>query len=199
MTTRRRHVPMAVGLLGIVVGMGGLSFAAVPLYEIFCRVTGYGGTTQRAEAAPVPDGAIDRFVTIRFDANVGGTMPWHFKPEQREIRVRVGEQAIAFYEARNPTARPVKGSATFNVTPDKAGIYFAKVDCFCFTEQVLAAGESVRMPVAFFVEPTIMQDRGMNDVTTITLSYTFFEHKMDAGELKKYQTSQAGPAVGRVN
>lgn len=199
MAARRQDRNIALALVGVVFGMGGLAYASVPLYQLFCQVTGYGGTTQRADAAPVPADAIDRFITIRFDANVGGTMPWHFKPVQREMRVRVGEQAIAFYEATNPTARPIKGSATFNVTPDKAGIYFAKVDCFCFTEQVLAAGESVRMPVTFFVEPSVMQDRGMNDVTSITLSYTFFEHKMDAGELKKYQTSQAGPAVGRVN
>ena len=120
-------------------------------------------------------------------------------PTSAELRVRVGEQAIAFYEATNPTARTVKGSATFNVTPAKAGIYFAKVDCFCFTEQVLAPGESVRMPVAFFVDPSIMQDRGMNDVTNITLSYTFFEQKTGTGEGRKTQTSQAGPAGGRVN
>ncbi|MEX2641899.1 MAG: cytochrome c oxidase assembly protein [Acetobacterales bacterium] len=169
---RRRNVRLMAGLAGIVLGMTAMSFAAVPLYDLFCRVTGYGGTTQRAEGPAVRIG--DRRVKVQFDARVNAGMPWQFRPMQREITLRVGEQGMAFYEAVNRTAGPVTGISTFNVTPAKAGQYFNKIDCFCFTEQTLAPGQRVEMPVVFFVDPALADDPATRDVKTITLSYTFF-------------------------
>ena len=157
----------------VFIGMVGMAYAAVPLYNIFCRVTGYGGTTQVAEAAP--DEILERTMEIRFDANVERDMPWNFKPVQNTMSVRVGETAIAFYEATNNADHPVMGTASFNVSPDKAGGYFSKIECFCFTEQVLAPGESIKMPVTFFVDPDLAEDEFLDNVKTITLSYTFFE------------------------
>ena len=155
----------------------GPSFAAVPLYEFFCRVTGYGGTTQVADAAP--DRVLDRRMTVRFNADVGKAMPWHFAAAQDKVDIRVGEQALAFYRAKNPSDRTITGTATFNVTPAKAGQYFNKVECFCFTEQQLKAGGEIDMPVTFFIDPAIADDPNLNEVTTITLSYTFFETEPD--------------------
>ncbi|MSO65575.1 MAG: cytochrome c oxidase assembly protein [Alphaproteobacteria bacterium] len=155
--------------------MVGLSYAAVPLYRAFCQLTGLGGTTQRATAAPGVAG--ERIIRIHFDANVGRSLAWDFKPVQREVSVRIGEETLAFYQAHNPTARTIAGSATFNVTPPQAGIYFRKIQCFCFSEQVLQAGETAAMPVSFFIDPAILHDRNMDDLTSITLSYTFFEQK----------------------
>lgn len=159
-------------LTGVIAGMLGLTAAAVPLYELFCRVTGYGGTTQRAEQAP--DHTDERTIKIRFNADVAQGLPWSFAPVAREVEVQIGEQSLAFYRAHNGSSRPVTGTATFNVTPAKAGVYFSKIDCFCFTEQVLAPDESVDMPVSFFVDPAILDDPGTRDVRSITLSYTFF-------------------------
>jgi cytochrome c oxidase assembly protein subunit 11 len=154
------------------VGMLGLAYASVPLYRLFCQVTGYGGTTQVAEAAP---GAVgERTMTVRFDASVHRDMPWDFQPAQREVVVRVGEPTLIHYVATNPLSVPVSGQASFNVTPDKAGKYFDKVECFCFTEQRLEPGQTVDMPVSFFIDPAILQDRKLDGVDTITLSYTFF-------------------------
>jgi cytochrome c oxidase assembly protein subunit 11 len=158
---------------GIFVSMVGMSYAAVPLYNIFCRVTGYAGTTQIAYAAPTE--ILDRAMQIRFDANVARQMPWDFEPVVPTMMVRVGETAIAYYRATNNSDRAVRGTASFNVSPDKAGSYFSKIECFCFTEQVLAPGESVDMPVTFFVDPDLVEDKNLDDVATITLSYTFFE------------------------
>ena len=158
--------------LGLVVGMTALSFAAVPLYDLFCRVTGYGGTTQ--QTAETTGEIVDRVVRIRFDASVNSSLDWQFQPVQREMSMKVGESAVAFYRARNPSATRSIGTATFNVTPLKAGKYFNKIDCFCFTEQSLEPGKSVDMPVTFFVDPEIVKDRNLDDVKTITLSYTFF-------------------------
>ncbi len=168
----RRNIATAAGLMAVVVAMGGLAYASVPLYRWFCQVTGYGGTTQVAAAAPAA--AHDRSVTVRFNADVNSRLPWRFQPVERSIRVKLGEEALAFYRARNIGDRPVTGTATFNVTPLKAGPYFAKLDCFCFTEQTLAAGHSVDMPVSFYVDPEMAKDRNLDDVKTITLSYTFF-------------------------
>lgn len=154
-------------------GMVGASYAAVPLYEVFCQVTGYGGTTQVADAAPGE--VLDRKMTIRFNADIGKKMPWRFAPAQDRVELKVGEQGLAFYRAKNLSGRTVTGTATFNVTPSKAGEYFNKVACFCFTEQELKAGAEVDMPVTFFIDPEIANDPNLNDVTTITLSYTFFE------------------------
>ena len=158
-------------------GMVGASYAAVPLYEIFCQVTGYGGTTQTAEVAP--DKILDRKMMIRFNADVDRKLPWKFAAVQDRVEVRVGENALAFYRARNTSDRAVVGTATFNVTPLKAGQYFNKIECFCFTEQRLEAGGEVDMPVSFFVDPAIADDPNLNDVTEITLSYTFFQTEAD--------------------
>ena len=162
-----------VQLIGVVVTMGSLSFAAVPFYDWFCRVTGYGGTPQVAETAP---GAIlDQTVRIRFDASVEAGMPWEFKPVVRSMDIRIGETGLAFYEAHNPTDRVVAGTASFNVFPDTAGGYFTKIACFCFTEQVLQPGETLQMPVTFFVDPSVIDDPDAKSVHEITLSYTFHE------------------------
>ena len=168
----RRSVLMALILGGVVCGMVGLAFGAVPLYRLFCQVTGFGGTTQVAEEAPVEIG--DRLVTVRFNADTARDLPWHFKPGQREMTVRVGEMAMAVYSAENRSERALVGSSTFNVTPLKAGVYFNKIECFCFEEQTLAPGERVDFPVSFFVDHEIVEDRRLDDVSTITLSYTFF-------------------------
>ena len=169
----RRKTTTALLLAGCVAGMVGLSFAAVPLYKLFCQATGYGGTTQVAEAAPNVVAA--RTITVRFNADVDRELGWRFKPMQRSIEVRPGESHLAFYEAANESDGPILGQAAYNVTPQKAGIYFTKVECFCFTEQYLAPGERAEMPVSFFLDPALVNDRNMNDLGTITLSYTFFD------------------------
>ena len=166
----RRRTVLAIG--AVVVGMLGLSYASVPLYRLFCQVTGYGGTTQVAASAS--HATIDRSFTIRFDASVNPALDWAFRPKQISMRVKAGENALAFYEAVSSERRAVVGTAVYNVTPDKAGLYFNKVQCFCFTEQVLKPGERVDMPVSFFIDPDVAKDPNMADVTTITLSYTFF-------------------------
>jgi cytochrome c oxidase assembly protein subunit 11 len=162
-----------VQLVGVVVTMASLSFAAVPFYDWFCRVTGYGGTPQVAEAAP--DTILDQTVKVRFDASVDQGMPWVFKPVERSMQIRIGETGLAFYEAHNPTDRVIGGTAAFNVFPDTAGAYFTKIECFCFTEQVLQPGETVQMPVSFYVDPAIVDDPDGKFVHEITLSYTFYE------------------------
>lgn len=155
------------------VTMVGAAFAAVPLYDLFCRVTGYGGTTQVAvgEAGEI----LDRQVTVYFDANTERDMPWSFEPLQRSLTVQVGESGLAYYRATNTSDQPVTGVASYNVAPYKAAPYFSKIQCFCFTEQTLAPGESMDMPVLFFVDPLMDGERRMDDVTSFTLSYTFFE------------------------
>ena len=162
----------AVVLASVILGMVGLTAAAVPLYRLFCQVTGYGGTTQRAEA--VPERALDQTIEVRFNADVARGLPWSFTPVERAVEVRRGEQHLAFSRARNTGERPIVGSATFNVTPFKAGAYFTKIACFCFEEQTLQAGETVDMPVSFYVDPAILDDPDTQDVRAITLSYTFF-------------------------
>lgn len=174
MTPRRspRNARTALGLAAVVAAMVGLSFASVPLYRLFCQVTGFGGTTQVAQSVPGAAGA--RIIDVRFNADVDPRLPWTFQPVQREVSVRVGEPGLATYRARNLAGRPVTGTATFNVTPLKAGQYFNKVQCFCFTEQRLEPGQAVEMAVSFFIDPAILEDRNLDDVSTITLSYTFF-------------------------
>ena len=170
-----RNGRTAIGLSAVVVGMVGLAFASEPLYRIFCQVTGYAGTTQVASEAPLKDEALDRIVAVRVDANVNAKLPWRFWPVQREMDVRVGEQALAFFEATNLSDEPIVGTASFNVTPYKAAIHFNKIDCFCFTQQVLMPGQTVQMPVTFFVDGEITKDASAIDLRTITLSYTFFQ------------------------
>lgn len=151
--------------------MTGLGFASVPLYTLFCQVTGLNGTTQRALAAP---GAVGGEVKVDFDANVGKGLPWRFTPEQPNQKVVIGARNMAFYNATNRAAQPMTGTATFNVTPAQAGKYFTKIECFCFTEQMLQPGESMRMPVIYFVDPKILEDPDTRGIDTITLSYTFY-------------------------
>jgi cytochrome c oxidase assembly protein subunit 11 len=159
------------------VGMVGAAYAAVPLYDLFCRVTGYGGTTQVAQydAGQI----IDRSVTVRFDASMARGFPWEFEPQQRSMELQLGETALAFYRATNTSDRPITGVATYNVTPFKAAPYFSKLECFCFTEQTLQPGESMDMPVLFFVDPLMDEEESLDDVRTITLSYTFWEAGRD--------------------
>lgn len=192
MTKSTGHNRTALYLVGVVVTMGSLSFAAVPFYDWFCRVTGFGGTTGVAEAAP--DTILDQTVVVKFDASIERGMPWEFRPVQREMTVRIGENALAFYEAYNPTDRPVAGTASFNVAPEAAGGYFDKIACFCFTEQVLQPGERVQMPVNFFVDPAIVDDPEGSFVKEITLSYTFYETP-----LPEEQAALAAPTGQAVN
>jgi len=151
--------------------MTGLAWASVPLYRMFCQVTGLNGTTQRGQAAP---GAVDAKVQIDFDANVSPKLPWRFVPESRSETVAVGARDMVFFKATNRSSQPVTGTATFNVTPAQAGKYFTKIQCFCFTEQTLKPGETARMPVIFYVDPKMLTDPDARDVETITLSYTFY-------------------------
>jgi cytochrome c oxidase assembly protein subunit 11 len=185
--SNKRKRMMLVVLGGVACGMVGLSFAAVPLYDLFCSVTGFGGTTQTAESAPTTVG--ERVMAVQFNSDVSHDVPWRFKPSQREVKLRVGEVGLAFYTATNESKNTILGSATFNVTPLKAGIYFTKIDCFCFEEQVLRPGERAELPVTFFIDPDIVNDRDMDDVTTITLSYTFFNQGEEA--LKDYLGEEA--------
>jgi cytochrome c oxidase assembly protein subunit 11 len=169
---KRRHSILALSLVGLVAGMVGLSFASVPLYRVFCQVTGYGGVPQRAEKAPGE--VLDRTVTIRFDGNVDRSLPWTFAPVQQTMDVKIGETALAFFKASNNSSVPVSGRAIFNVSPELAGRYFTKIECFCFKQQTLAAGQTVEMPVTFFVDPKFVDDEDTKDIAEITLSYTFY-------------------------
>jgi len=157
---------------GVAVAMLGAAYAAVPLYSLFCQVTGLGGTPQIAQGPSTAVG--ERTIKVRFNADTAADLPWRFGPVRREIEVKVGETALVFYRAENPTDRPISGQAGYNVTPLKAGAYFSKVDCFCFSEQRLQPGQTVEMPVSFFIDPAIVDDPNLNDVTTITLSYVFY-------------------------
>ncbi len=169
-----------------VAGMVGMSYAAVPLYELFCQVTGYGGTTQRVEQ--YSDQILDRTIRVRFDANTSSGLNWQFEPAQRMVELRIGETMQIAYRADNPGRRASSGQATFNVTPQAAGAYFNKVECFCFTETELKPGEGMDMPVVFFVDPAIVDAPETMNINTITLSYTFFPHETE--------TSMAGPVTG---
>ena len=166
----------AIGTSAIAAGMVAMSFAAVPLYRLFCETTGFGGTTMRVEAAALPDQARlgGQTIKIRFDGNTSPGVPWQFEPETREVSVRLGERKLAFYKATNFSAAQTTGTATFNVMPDIAGKYFKKIQCFCFNEQTLKAGETVEMPVTYFVDPAILNDPQARRIDEITLSYTFF-------------------------
>lgn len=190
---RRRNRRTATFAFGLVTGMVGLSFAAVPLYDLFCRVTGFGGTTQTGRAAPGPT---ERTITVRFAAQSDPALPWRFQAEQPSMTVRLGEEALAFYSAQNRSAAPVTGVSVYNVTPTRVGRYFYKVACFCFEEQTLTPGQRVDMPVAFWVDPRIADNPSTRDITTITLSYTFFRTMEDAR--RAGALANAGPHVGRA-
>ena len=175
MTEMTSKLNTAKKLVGVVVIMGALAWASVPLYDLFCRVTGYGGTTNASNGNT--EGVLDQTIKVRFDASTARDMPWEFKPEQRQMELKIGQDGMAFYEAYNPTDKPIRGTASYNVAPYAAGAYFSKVHCFCFEEQILQPGERVSMPVNFYVDPDIVNDREGKYVHTITLSYTF--HMMD--------------------
>jgi cytochrome c oxidase assembly protein subunit 11 len=177
---KTRHNLVALSLVGLVAGMVGLSFASVPLYRMFCQVTGYGGLPQRADKAPGE--VLDRTIRIRFDGNVDHGLPWTFAPVQQTMDVKIGETALAFFKATNQTSAPVSGTAIFNVAPELAGRYFTKIECFCFKLQTLAAGQSVEMPVTFFVDPKIVDDEDTKNMSEITLSYTFYRSDKDAAK-----------------
>jgi len=168
-----------VQLLAVVVTMGALSWASVPFYDWFCRVTGFGGTTGVSTAGS--DTVLDKTIKIRFDASLERDMPWKFKPVVRQMELRIGETGLAFFEAYNPTDHAVAGSASYNVFPYEAGGFFNKIQCFCFEEQILQPGERVQMPVTFFVDPEIVTDMDAKYVHTITLSYTFYEIDLPEG------------------
>ena len=172
---KRTNTHILYLLLGLLLAMIALSFASVPLYRMFCQKTGYGGTTQVAYTFAKE--IRDRTFTIRFTGTINGDLPWRFEPLQKEITVRAGESAFALYHVVNESDEPVVGMATYNVTPDKAGGYFNKVECFCFLEQRLEPHQSVDMPLLFYIDPEVTEDPGMEEVKTITLSYTFFRYK----------------------
>ena len=176
--------------VAVVGGMIGLAYASVPLYKLFCQVTGFGGTTQVAEQAPVE--VSEKTIKVRFNADVNSGLNWQFKPEQREITVRLGEDNLAYYMAENMSLTPITGQATYNVTPLKAGQYFSKIACFCFDEQTLEPGQRVDMPVSFYVDPAIAEDINTQDVKTITLSYTFFKSESSTVEAKGGDEDQGG-------
>lgn len=171
MTAPRSNRRTVLTLVAVVLTMGALSWAAVPFYSWFCKVTGFGGTTNVAEQAS--DRVLDEKVRVRFDSNVDPNMGWTFRPLQREMELRIGENAIAFYEAVNTTDQPITGTASYNVAPDAAGYFFNKIECFCFTEQTLQPGERVEMPVSFYVDAEMVSDRDAGRIRDITLSYTF--------------------------
>ncbi len=175
--TRNLRTALLAGLA--VVTMTGVGWASVPLYRMFCEVTGFQGTTQRGENAP---GAIDQKVVVRFDSNVSTALGWEFKPERASETVDIGGRDMAFFTAKNLTDQPVTGTATFNVTPAQAGKYFTKIQCFCFTEQTLQPGEEIRMPVIYFVDPKMLDDPDARDIRAITLSYTFYPVDSDAAK-----------------
>jgi cytochrome c oxidase assembly protein subunit 11 len=187
----RRHRRVAMTCAAFVVGMVGLAYASVPLYRLFCQVTGFAGTPQRVDHASSSIG--DRVITVRFDANVGPGLSWDFVPEKTTQDVRVGENMLAFYKVTNRSTKATVGSATFNVTPDQAGAFFNKMECFCFTEQRLEPGESLDMPVSFFVDPAIVKDKDGSWIRNITLSYTFYpvDHPKARADVPAAGTPQA--------
>ena len=198
-TTRDRVTALALG--GVIAAMLGLSAAAVPLYALFCQVTGYGGTPRVATGEAIaagPPGADAPTITVAFNADTAPGLPWTFRPLQREVAVALGEERLAFYEAVNRSDRPVVGRAVYNVTPHKVGTYFAKLECFCFQEQVLEPGQRVEMPVSFFVDPALLDDPNAREVRQITLSYTFFVDEAATAELarERVQAQQARGSTG---
>ena len=189
----RRNWVMALVVTSVAAGMVGLSFAAIPLYQLFCQVTGYGGTTQRTKVDQLSP-VLDRRMTVSFDSNVAPNLGWKFRPLQKEVSVRVGEETLIFFEAKNISDKPITGTATFNVTPYKAGQYFVKIECFCFQEQTLQPGQAVQMPVSFFIDPSIEKDKNAYDLEAIMLSYTFFRAR-EEGQTEP----RSGKTLGEKN
>ncbi len=189
---RQRNGLLAGGLAAVIVAMVGLAFASVPLYRMFCQATGYGGTPRIGPAASPGEGA--RIVTVRFNADTNPGLPWRFEPVQAKVTLHVGDEQVAYYAARNLASEPVTGVATYTVTPDKAAKYFHKTACFCFNEQTLTPGQEMQFPLSFWVDPAIATDPNTSDITTLTLSYTFFRSLDDAERSGKL--AKAGPHVG---
>jgi cytochrome c oxidase assembly protein subunit 11 len=185
--TKNSNRKTVVGAISIVVFMGALSFAAVPFYDWFCRVTGFGGTTQLAQSDNSE--ILDKTIIIKFDANTERGMPWDFKPVEHELELKIGETGLAFYQAYNPTSEPVAGTASFNVFPYSAGGYFTKIACFCFEEQVLQPGEKIDMPVSFYIDPDIVKDKEAKFAKSITLSYTFHRTELPQDQASLFQSS----------
>jgi cytochrome c oxidase assembly protein subunit 11 len=185
---------LAISLASVVAGMVGMSFAAVPLYRVFCAATGYGGTPKIGPSAS--PGVIARPIEVRFNADIHPGLPWRFAPVERSARLHLGEERLAFYTATNEGERPVTGVATYNVTPDKAAKYFHKTACFCFDQQTLEPGREMQFPLSFYVDPALASDPATADVHTITLSYTFFRSVVDAERAGALDS--AGPHVGRL-
>jgi len=174
---RDPNARLAWRLVAVVGGMLGLAYAAVPLYEAFCKATGFNGTPLVAQEGERP--IIARTVQVRFDSNIDPNLPWRFEPLEREVKVQLGEEKLVHFRATNVSQRPIVGTATYNVTPERTAGWFNKVQCFCFTEQLLQPGQSVDMPVVFFVDAEMAKDRRYDDIRTITLSYTFYEAKTE--------------------
>jgi cytochrome c oxidase assembly protein subunit 11 len=192
--TQRRNAGVAITLVAVIGGMAGMAYAAVPLYRMFCAATGYGGTPNiTAQSSP---GATTQTITVRFNADTNPTLPWMFKPAQSSVTLPLGEDRVAFYQARNNAGGPITGVAVYNVTPEKVGKYFHKTACFCFDEQTLAAGQDMDFPLSFWVDPAIATDPNTADVKTITLSYTFFRAADDA--TRTAEAAKAGPHVGKL-
>ena len=187
-TKKSANRTVAIACVCFVTGMVGMAYAAVPLYEIFCQVTGYGGTTQRADVAP--EQVLDREITVRFDANVGSGLPWEFDPVVTKMKVKVGATEQANYQIASVAHVPTGATASFNVSPPSAGAYFNKLECFCFTDQVLKPGEKQTMPVIFFIDPEYVNDPDVNQVETITLSYTFFKSELDEETLANLKENE---------
>ena len=194
---RRRNGTTVTLLAAVVCGMVGLSFASVPLYRLFCQATGFGGTTQRATSAPGP--VADALVTVRFDAATSPELGWEFRPLETAVKVPPGVQREVFFRATNRTSETVTGTATYNVTPTKTGIYFDKLQCFCFNAQQLGPGESRDMGVVFFVDPDLLTDPGTSDVRTITLSYTMFRAPQSESPAEKPNAAANSPEKSAVN
>jgi len=190
---QRRNLNVLMILVGLVAGMTGLAYAAVPFYRIFCQLTGFDGTPQRADAAPTE--ISDRVVTVTFNADVAAGLHWKFQPAQRSVELRVGENKLVYYVAENLESKPVTGRASFNVSPELYGQYFTKIECFCFTEQTLQPGQRVEMPVSFFIDPAMLKDPQLKRLNDITLSYTFFradDAKPAEQKVGQAQNGQAG-------
>ena len=186
----RRDLVVAAACGAFVAAMVGMSYAAVPLYSWFCRTTGFGGTPIVTKAVPAQ--MLGRRITVRFDANIGGGLPWRFEPERTSIDVRLGEVVTVYYNVTNLAARETAGQAAYNVAPSTAGAYFDKINCFCFTEQRLAGGEKREMAVVFYVDPELAKDFDQNDLNTITLSYTFYPVRDKAGVADSAPAAVAG-------
>ena len=194
----KKNGKFALVLVTLVAGMVGLSFASVPLYQLFCQVTGYGGTLNTENVA-ASTSISEKTIKVRFDSNISPKLAWRFEPLQREVTVKLGEQTLAFYEAENIGATPLTGQAIFNVTPFRAAPYFSKIECFCFTEQTLAAGQTVPMPVQFYVDPEIFEDPATKDIGTITLSYTFYPVDKDEEDSTNIKVSSRFEAPAKLN